>query len=67
MGLSTGWIIVIVVLVFAIIISNITLLKKSNKAFEFPEGYEKKKVAENKDGTKKINKSHDDDDSSRII
>lgn len=60
MGLSTGWIIVIVVLIFAIIISNITLLKKSNKAFTFPENYEKKPNS-------KSDKSDDDDKPSGLI
>lgn len=60
MGLSIGWIIVIVVLVFAIIISNITLLKKSNKAFTFPENYEKKPSSES-------DKSDDDDKPSGLI
>lgn len=54
MQLSTPWIIIIVVLVFAIIISNITLLKKSNKGFDFPDSYEKSK-------NKKDNKPDDDE------
>lgn len=41
MQLSTPWIIFIVIVIFAIIISNITLLKRSNKAFTFPDSYEK--------------------------
>lgn len=54
MEIGIGWIIVIVVLVFGIIISNITLLKKSNKGFDFPDSYEKpKKGSSNK---------HDDED-----
>ena len=57
MVLSTGWIIVIIVVAFAIIVGNITLLKKSNKAFEFPEDYEKKKA----------DKSDDDDEPSGLI
>lgn len=61
MVLSTGWIIVIVVLVFAIVISNITLLKKSNKAFTFPDNYEKKKPGSKSD------KSDDDDEPSGLI
>lgn len=61
MVLSTGWIVVIVVLVFAIVISNITLLKKSNKAFTFPENYEKKKPTSN------LDKSDDDDKPSGLM
>ncbi|MGB3726700.1 MAG: DUF2897 family protein [Glaciecola sp.] len=40
MTLSTGWVITIIVVVLAVIVSSITALKKSNKPFEFPEGYE---------------------------
>ncbi len=41
MALSTFWIVVIVVVIFAVIISNIMLLKQSNKDFTFPDNYEK--------------------------
>ncbi len=53
MGLSIGWIIFIVVVIFGILISNIMLLKQSNKDFVFPDSYEK---------SKNDKKSDDDDD-----
>ncbi|MDT0594145.1 DUF2897 family protein [Glaciecola petra] len=56
MQLSLTWVIVIIVVVFAVIISNITLLKKSNKPFEFSDAYEKQKEAE------KNKKPEDDQD-----
>jgi uncharacterized protein YpmB len=41
MQLSTTWIIVIIVVVFAIVFSNIMMLIQSNKPFIFPDSYEK--------------------------
>ncbi|MFT6268997.1 MAG: cytoskeletal protein RodZ [Alphaproteobacteria bacterium] len=41
MHLSTTWIIVIIVVVFAIVFSNIMMLIQSNKPFTFPDSYEK--------------------------
>ena len=40
MTLSTTWVVVIIVIAIAAIIGTITALKKNNKPFEFPEGYE---------------------------
>jgi hypothetical protein len=61
MQLSTPWVIVFVVVVFAVIIRNIMLLKKSNKDFTFPDGYEKSKDAKKQDDDK-----NDDEPSSLI-
>jgi hypothetical protein len=56
MPLSTPWIIVIIVVVFAIVLSNIMLLKRSNKGFTFPENFEKK-----------VDDKKDDDEPSSLI
>lgn len=62
MTLSTGWVIAIIVIGLAIVVSSITALKKSNKPFEFPDGYE------NPDPYEKAGKDakKDDDDSGLI-
>jgi hypothetical protein len=71
MDISIGWIIVIVVLVFGIIISNITLLKSSNKGFTFPDTYEKGKEETNSDSSAASKKKNDeldeDDDRSGLL
>ena len=54
--MSLTWIIVIAVVIFGIIISNIMLLKQSNKPFDFPDSYKKSEK-----------KPDDDDDSSGLI
>ena len=59
MQLDTIWVVIIVVVALAAIAGTITALKKNNKPFNFPEGYEERE-AERK-------KKEDDDDSSGLV
>lgn len=55
MQLDTIWIVVIIVVALAAIAGTITTLKKNNKPFDFPEGYEDRQVER-----EKKNQSNDD-------
>jgi len=65
MPLSTVWVIVIIVVAIAAIAGTVTALKKNNKPFDFPEGYENP-AAYNKDEAEGNSKQKDDDKSSLI-
>lgn len=57
MPLSTTWVVIIIVVAIAAIVGTITALKKNNKPFEFPEGYENPAAYDkDEEGTTKDNK-----------
>lgn len=55
MPLDTIWVVVIIVVVIAAIGGTITALKKNNRPFDFPEGYEERQA-------ERDNKEKDGDD-----
>lgn len=69
MPLSTAWVVVIIVVALAAIAGTITALKKNNKPFIFPEGYENPDPYDKPDNTANKDKKKDpfDDDTSGLL